>query len=99
MIITALAEVTKISKESEYSTDSKGKTDWSKKVEYFETVLNILQNNNGIHGTILVRGQFDFGQVFKISVDFSPPMAVVQTVETKDDIQPPYLDPAPKRFP
>jgi hypothetical protein len=82
--IIAHVEVVKVSKKSDYVINDDGTPNWTKKVEYFETVLNILDNKLGIHGNVIVKGKFDFGQIFKISVDFSSP---IQVAESKDDIQ------------
>jgi hypothetical protein len=83
MKLEILAEVTKISREHDYDRKPNGESDWAKPVSFYETVLTVMDNKEGIRGTLLVRGKFDFGQIFRISVDMGTSL---QVVESKDEI-------------
>jgi len=69
MKVKVLANVREIERKSEYAKKEDGRTDFDKKVEHFESTLQILENEFHIVGTLIVRERLNFGSLYEIFVN------------------------------
>ena len=79
MHVKVLAQVKEVSLKEEYAKKPNGLFDYDKKIEYFESGLQILHNPVGVIGHFTVRERLEIGSIHEIFLNTEKSEQVVET--------------------